>query len=111
MVKDTSKSALRGVGSKLTAQQFKLLDVMRWGFTHTRKELARRAGLEINVVCGRVNELVNMQCIGVLGKRKCSITGKEVEALYITALGHKYREVHNQASEVRPAQTAALLGG
>ena len=62
-VRETSKQALakhRGSG-KLTAQQAVIVAWLRAhrGQEHTRQELSKALGLGINVVCGRVNELLN----------------------------------------------------
>ena len=47
---------------------------------YTRREIQKLTGFEINVVSGRVYDLLNVSLI-VMGKRKCSVTGKTVEYL------------------------------
>ena len=86
-VRDTSMAAYRALhwSGKLTEQQREVLQLFDGGKqpNWTRQELARETGLGINVVCGRVNELLH-EPIGVLeecGKRACRVTGEIVHAL------------------------------
>ena len=91
-VTDTSKAAYTDLkeSGTLSKQQFLILDKMRYGGVYTRKELQRAAGLEINAISGRVNELVKAGYIGVVaGKVLCSITKRLVEGIVITKRGHE----------------------
>lgn len=47
----------------------------------TRNELAAVAGVKINAVTGRVNELLGIGKIKTSGKRRCSVSGRMVWVL------------------------------
>jgi len=84
-VKETSIEAygrLRAEG-RLTTQHTLILSAWKPGVTYTRQELAKLTGLGINAICGRVNELVAMGAVQVSGKRACTVTGSNVEALAV----------------------------
>lgn len=49
----------------------------------TRSEVAIATGLAINNVCGRVNDLIAGDVLKAIGKRKCSITGRTVEEVFL----------------------------
>lgn len=93
-VRDTSVAAYRAqrTAGKLTTQQQLLLQVFLDGkqLTWSRKELARATGLEINVICGRVDELRRMEQIEeATEKRACRITGENVHVLRLRAAMEK----------------------
>lgn len=48
----------------------------------SRTEISIMTGLPINVVCGRVNEMLD-SVLKVIGVKKCSISGKNVEAVFL----------------------------
>lgn len=86
-VRETSKVALREhrATGKLTAQQ---RCVVAWIRAHadrdwTRQELSKAVGLGINVICGRVNELLKEPhcALKETRKRECKITGETAMAL------------------------------
>ncbi len=91
-VRDTSMAAYRALqySGKMSRQQKQVLDfcLAHPGRNFTRQELARELGLGINVICGRVNELLrepfNLLEEKAAAKRRCSITGKDVNALSLT---------------------------
>ena len=70
----------------MTAQQKIVYDHIRASrdADHTRQELVKLTGLPINVVCGRVNELLKPGLLVETVKRVCRITGE-------TAIGVKAR--------------------
>lgn len=47
----------------------------------TRREIGKALGLETNQYSGRCNELIAAGVLVVIGERKCSLSGKNVEAL------------------------------
>ena len=47
----------------------------------TRKEIGKALGLETNQYSGRCNELITAKVLKVVGKKKCTFSGKCVEAL------------------------------
>ena len=49
----------------------------------TRNELAILTGISINSVCGRVNALLKADVLEVDGIKKCPITGRNVEGVYL----------------------------
>lgn len=86
-VRATSMEAyqyLRSTG-KLGAQQLVVVEcfVSRPGLRATRQELARDLGLGINVVCGRVNELMTAEppILVERGRKQCEVTARDVNAL------------------------------
>jgi len=85
-VKPTSVEAygrLRSEG-RLTKQHTLILSAWKPGVTYTRQELVKLTGLGINAICGRVAELVGMGAVQVSGKRACTVTGSNVEALAVS---------------------------
>lgn len=86
-VRETSRSAYRTLvaSGRMTAQQLVVAEHFegRPGLKATRQELARDLGLGINVVCGRVNELLRSEPAVLVerGKKRCGVTGNEVNAL------------------------------
>ena len=50
---------------------------------YTRQELANALGLGINVICGRVNELLKspFTLLEECGRRQCRITGESANAI------------------------------
>lgn len=96
-VRETSLDAYRALvaSGKMAAQQ---LVVVEFFLAHraeqfTRQELARRAdaggiGLGINVVCGRVNELLRAEppILVERGRKRCAVTGNDVNALELAGL-------------------------
>jgi hypothetical protein len=68
----------------LTQQQDRVLELIgRDRRDSTRQELARDSGMGINVICARVNELLELGRVRVARRRRCAITGQEVEALVL----------------------------
>lgn len=80
---DTSLEAYDALKSSkaLGKKQQQILDVMHLSRAYTRRELSRLANMEMSSVAGRVNELIFMRYIEVVGRKECSITHKLVEAL------------------------------
>ncbi len=72
---------IRRSGS-LSRQQSKILNAMQPGATYTRRELCKLTGFEVNVISGRVHELLSTGAI-VGGKTKvlCPVTGRNVQGL------------------------------
>ena len=87
-VRDTSRDAYakHGATGKLSRQQEIIVAVMRGSKRdYTRQELAKKTGLGINAVCGRVNELLQEPFFVLVEhrRRKCGITGESVMALSV----------------------------
>lgn len=64
----------------LQAMEQKILDNMWRGERYTRRELAQLTGLETSCVAGRINSMLDV-VVRVDGIKKCSISGRHVEAL------------------------------
>jgi len=64
----------------LQAMEQKILDNMWHGERYTRRELAQLTGLETSNVSGRINSMLDV-VVRVDGIKKCSISGRHVEAL------------------------------
>lgn len=47
----------------------------------SRREIGRALGLETNQYSGRCNELIAAKVLVVVGEKRCSLSGKTVEAL------------------------------
>lgn len=67
---------------KLTTQAQHIFDCMQFNRDYSRRELMSVTGLEINAICGRVNELVAKGALCVGNSRKCSITNKLIQPIY-----------------------------
>ena len=86
-VRATSRDALHRMraSGRLTRQQAALVEFLKAhpGRDWTRAELAEGIGWRVNVICGRVNELLAepfpMLC--EVARRRCSITGESAMAL------------------------------
>ena len=80
-VKDTSIDAFYDLKkSGMQEQQAKILSVMREGEFYTRRELSKLSGIETSSVSGRINAMLDI-FFSVVGIKKCSISGKNVEAI------------------------------
>lgn len=70
---------------KLGAQEQQIIDhcsrpsrfVVNW----TRSELAHYTGIRLSSVCGRVNRLIEIGELEEAGTRRCTVTGKTVQAI------------------------------
>lgn len=76
MVKDTSLEAYIGINEDGVAitQRGQIYNTLVMG-RMTRRELSQLTGIEINAVCGRVNELLKMGLIHEFESRPCSVSG------------------------------------
>lgn len=80
-VRDVSIEAFRGIS--ITKRQAEIVSFLSrypnrdW----TRKELATMAGIEINCVCGRVNELIASGVLEERVRRACKFTGKQAHPI------------------------------
>ena len=81
-VTETSLNAFDHLKStrSLQAMEQKILDNMWHGERYTRRELAQLTGLETSNVAGRINSMIDV-CVRIDGIKKCSISGRHVEAL------------------------------
>jgi predicted HTH transcriptional regulator len=80
-VKDTSLDAFDSIKhSGMQEQQAKILAVMEEGQAYTRRELSKLSGIETSSVSSRVNAMLEI-FVAVVGIKKCSISGRNVEAL------------------------------
>ena len=69
------------LGGSFSRQQLTVLDALNvWGVS-SRADLVKHTLLPINVVCGRVNELLKRGVVEVSGKEIDADTGKEVQLL------------------------------
>ena len=66
---------------QIAPKQLLILHKMRPGRLYSRRELSKLTGLETSCVAGRVNELLEMQQLEVVGTLRCSITHRHVEAV------------------------------
>lgn len=79
-VRETSIAAyhdLRDTG-ELSRMQQQIVSVMRPGRDYSLRELVAYAGLEINTVSGRVNELKRLDRLVECEQRPCSISGRRI---------------------------------
>jgi len=86
-VRATSRDAYEGLKAKgrLTRQQAALVAFLQAhpGRDWTRAELAEGIGWRINVICGRVNELLAepFPVLQEVARRRCAVTGESAMAL------------------------------
>ena len=52
---------------------------------YTRSEMAERMHMRLSSVCGRVNELIEMNYLEDGERRKCSVTGRSAHVVRIRA--------------------------
>jgi hypothetical protein len=79
---DTSLDAYRSHSVRaLSAGQRRVMDVIRPGVDFTRAEIAHAAGVPLQSVCGRVNELVTAGRLENGPRRICSRTGNAANPL------------------------------
>lgn len=50
---------------------------------YTRSELAKRTGIRLSSICGRVNELIELGYLEEAGRRECSETGRSAHPIRI----------------------------
>ena len=85
MVKSTSWAAyqdiLRGGVAKTQAQ--KVFQTLQFMPNATRAELAQATGMKINVICGRVKELLDTEVIYVSEVAPCPVSGRKCEKLKV----------------------------
>ena len=63
-----------------------ILDFMHPGMGYSRRELARKMGLDLSSVCGRVNELLELGMLKEGSKRRCTITHKTIIPVFKDSL-------------------------
>ena len=86
-VRDASMIAYRSLewSGRMTKQQKLVMDFFSINLSRdfTRQELVQATGLPINVICGRVNELLRppFSLLHELGRRRCRITGESANAI------------------------------
>ena len=85
-VRDTSRTAYaeQRVSGRLSHTQARIHDLLKRDPCRdfTRSEISRALGLPINVVTGRVNELIHLKHAAIeRGKRVCEVSGKVVYAV------------------------------
>lgn len=86
VVRDTSRAAYaeQKASGKLNNNQQRIVDLLRANpeRDYTRSEIHRALNLPINVVSGRVNELIHVKwLLDEKRRRVCSVTGKMVYAV------------------------------
>lgn len=85
-VRDTSRAAYaeQRVAGRLSHTQARIHALLKRdpAQDYTRSEIGRALGLPINVVTGRVNELIHLKHMAEeRGKRACAVSGKTVYAV------------------------------
>jgi hypothetical protein len=86
-VRDASMIAYRALewSGRMTKQQRLVMDFFAINpqRDYTRQELASGLNLGVNVICGRVNELMKppFSLLQEVGRRRCRITGESANAL------------------------------
>lgn len=85
-VRDTSRAAYteHKATGRLNNNQQRIVDLLmkNMGRDYTRSEIHRALNLPINVVSGRVNELIHVKHLVVEKRRReCNVTGKTVYAV------------------------------
>ena len=86
-VRDTSLAAYHGID--ITAGQAKVVAFLLRNpgkADFTRGELSRQAGIPINAVCGRVNELVTAGVLEERVRRACRFSGKQCHPVRLAPL-------------------------
>lgn len=86
MVKETSKFAYdeHRKNGKAVSQRMRIYEYIKQAKQPlTRKQIEIGMDIEINAVCGRVNELLRYGVIEVAFRDKCPITRKKVEFLKV----------------------------
>lgn len=79
-VTSTSREAYHTLTST-SAQCNRILNAMRAGVLYTRRQVASMCGLETSTSAARFNALVKAGQVQVVGRIKCEISGKSVEAV------------------------------
>lgn len=82
-VTDTSIKAFHQIKYEgvIGKQQLQILSAMARGRNYSLQELCRLTDLPVNAVSARVNELKAKNILSVCCKRKCSITGRTINAI------------------------------
>ena len=83
MVQQTSLEAyekLRTSGVS-TTQRVRILNYIRGVAPVTRQQICRDLRININAVCGRVNELICDGFVYVIGTKECPVTGRIAEMI------------------------------
>jgi len=85
-VKKTSIKAYNSlkISSLLGHMQLVVLNSMRKNKIYTRKEIAHKLNIETSTIAGRMNELIEKGFVFVVGKKRCPISHKTVEAIIKT---------------------------
>jgi len=79
-ISKTAYQRLKASG-KLGPQQLLVRRAIDWQ-SGTRAEIARRTGLRINVICGRVRELLDLGVVREQSRlARCSVTGQNAHVL------------------------------
>lgn len=91
MIAETSRTRYHELVATgdLSRQQAELLSHMTPGKDYTRAELSRISGMMINVVTGRVNELIEAGKLEEQEgeKRRCEVTGYTAKVVRLSAEG------------------------
>lgn len=84
-IKQTSWEAYQEItrGGVAKTQAEKVFQTLQFAPGATRAELSKHMGLPINVICGRVNELLKAEVIYVSGTIKCPINNRKAEQLKV----------------------------
>jgi len=87
-VAQTSRDAYQNHKSegKVGLQANHILSRMEGCKDYSRRELSALCGIDLSSICGRVNELVQIQMLKEAPKRKCKVTGKTIVPVYKDSL-------------------------
>lgn len=86
-VTDSSLAAYDHIKGRIMAESYKaILAAMVPGILYTRKQIARQLNMETSSVSGRVNELIALNEIQVVGQIRCPISERMVEAITLAPL-------------------------
>jgi len=82
-VTETSREAYRSLihEHKLQPMQEKILELLSDNIPRTRKEIRDATGMELSSVCGRVNALLDLHLLFIVGEKKDPRTNKYQELI------------------------------
>jgi DNA-binding Lrp family transcriptional regulator len=82
MIRDTSLDTYIRLRNYLGEKQIEIYRYIRENSYISRKEIAKGLNVEINTVCGRVKELLQIGLVKEGAKKICPYTNNEVHSLY-----------------------------
>lgn len=70
-----------------------ILNAMRAGVLYSRRQVASLCGLETSTSAARFNALIAAGQVSVVGRIKCGISGKSVEAVQLVSAKREFFDV------------------